>query len=77
MAIDKEINALDNAAGIFLDEAKFDKSMTNARGMLELAFKNNDNFAVAKAYYFIGANYEGLYQFEKAILYYEKGIESI
>lgn len=74
LTINKEIKVLDNEAGIFLDDNKFDKSLSKARAMLELGFQNNDNFSVAKAYYFIGANYEGLYQFEKAIFYYEKGI---
>ena len=58
----------------YLDTYENDKSLAKARTALKLAFDQREYVLVAKCYYIIAVNYDDLYQLDKAIYYYKKGI---
>ncbi len=71
----KEILKLTTEASDLLHESNFEKSFTTSRLALHYAIARKDNFLIARSYNTIGANYEQLSEFDKAILYYKKGLE--
>jgi signal transduction histidine kinase/ActR/RegA family two-component response regulator len=70
----KELQLLTKQASDFLRDNKFELSLTKARVALHKAFDVQDYLIVAKSYNTIAGNYEELYEFKKAILYYKKGL---
>ncbi|GIZ08258.1 response regulator [Flavobacterium sp. UMI-01] len=70
----KEILKLANEASEWLHESNFEKSFSASRIVLHYAFAKEDNFLIAKSYNTIGANYEQLSEYDKAISYYKKGL---
>lgn len=71
----KEITALTKQASNYLHESNFEKSFAASRISLENAIAINDDYLIAKSYNIIGANYEHLSEFDKAIFYYNKGLD--
>ncbi|WPR70796.1 response regulator [Flavobacterium sp. NG2] len=71
----KDILKLANEASNLLHESNFEKSFATSRLALHYALALKDNYLIAKSYNTIGANYEELSEFDKAILYYKKGLE--
>lgn len=71
----KEILKLTNEASDLLHESNFEKSFTTSRLSLHYAIARRDNYLIAKSYNTIGANYEQLSEFDKAILYYKMGLK--
>jgi signal transduction histidine kinase/CheY-like chemotaxis protein/TPR repeat protein len=70
----KKILALTKEAAYFLSEANYEKSFSTSRLSLQQALAINDDYLIAKSYNNIAATYEDLSEFEKAILYYKKGL---
>ena len=70
----KEILELAKEASSLLHESNFEKSFITSRLVLRYALTNNDNDLIARSYNIIGANYEELSEYDKAILYYKKGL---
>ncbi|KDN54745.1 response regulator [Flavobacterium seoulense] len=70
----KEILSSIKQASQYLDEYKYELSLSKARIALHQAFESRNDLLVAKSYNVIAGNYEELYEFKKAILYYEKGL---
>jgi signal transduction histidine kinase len=70
----KEILKLAKEASNLLHESNFEKSFVTSRIVLQYALANEDNYLIAKSYNTIGANYEQLSEYDKAILFYKKGL---
>ncbi|WP_418263069.1 response regulator [Flavobacterium faecale] len=70
----KEILKLAKEASDLLHESNFEKSFAASRIVLRYAYEKGDNYLIAKSYNTIGANYEQLSEYDKAILYYKKGL---
>lgn len=74
---DKEITVLTNQAIIYFSNSNFEKSLVTARLALFQAIKAKDNNLIAKCYKTIGANFEKLSEFDKAIFFYKKGLSYV
>jgi len=58
----------------YLNSEKFEKSLETARLSLQYATAQKDNYYIAASYNIIGANYDGLSEFDRAIYFYKKGL---
>ena len=58
----------------YLNSEKFEKSLEAARLSLQYATAQKDNYYIAASYNIIGANYDGLSEFDRAIYFYKKGL---
>lgn len=70
----KEIQQLNQQASQYLQASQYESSLSEARIALHRAFQENDYLSAAKSYNIIAGNYEKLYEFKKAIFYYNKGL---
>ncbi|WP_130733913.1 response regulator [Flavobacterium sp. J27] len=61
-------------SGKYLHSSQPELSLQNAKKALALAIKKNDESSIAKAYNFIGLNFVEIYDFDKAIDYYNKAL---
>ena len=61
-------------AQCYLDEANYEKSFSTSRLALQEALKIKDDYLIAKSYNNIGATYEDLSEYDKAIFYYKRGL---
>jgi len=59
----------------YLNEEKFEKSLEAARLSLKYATAQKDDYYIAASYNIIGANYDELSEYDKAIYFYKKGLE--
>ena len=71
----KEIVLLSNEAIRDMNAANYEKSLIKSRLALRYAIAINDNNLIAGIYNTIGANFDGLAEFDKAFFYYEKGLQ--
>lgn len=71
----KQIALLTEQASVYLDEYKYELSLSKARVALQLAYKVNNDLLVAKNYNIIAGNYEELNEFKRAIYYYNKALD--
>lgn len=69
-----EIRNTTKLAVDYLTSEKFEKSLETARLSLHYASIVKDDYLIAASYNIIGANYDALSEFEKAILFYKKGL---
>ena len=65
-----EITKLSKQAVKFLRANNYEKSLAASRLTLRYATAINDNYLIAASYNTIGANYDQLSEFDKAIFYY-------
>lgn len=70
----KEITQISNEALKDMDAGNFEKSLIKSRLALKYAIAINDNNLIASVYNTIGANFDGLAEFDKAFFYYKKGL---
>ncbi len=70
----EEIKKTAKLAVKYLREDNFEKSLSTARQSLHDATIIKDDYLIAASYNVIAANLEELSEFEKAILYYKKGL---
>lgn len=70
----EETAILTKKATQYMRSANFEKSLITSRKALDYASIINDNNLIAISYNIIGANYNYLSEFDKAILFYKKGI---
>jgi signal transduction histidine kinase len=70
----KEISELSKQATVYYSNSNFEKSLVTARLALRHAIVRKDDNLIAKCYKTIGANFEKLSQFDKAIFFYKKGL---
>ena len=70
-----EIKKLSKQAVVYLRNADYEKSLVTSRRTLHYAILIKDNYLIAASYNIIGANWEELSEFDKAIFYYNKGLE--
>ncbi|MEO7978937.1 ATP-binding protein [Flavobacterium sp.] len=68
----KEITALLYTAKEYLDKGNFEKSLILSRKTLKYSILLKNNNLVANSYNIIGANFDELYESEKALFYYKK-----
>ena len=61
-------------SGKYLHSDRPELSLQNAKKALTLAIKSNDEASIAKAYNFIGLNFVEIYDYDKAIDYYNKAL---
>ncbi|WP_248904139.1 response regulator [Flavobacterium sp. K5-23] len=71
----KEIRKLADQASIYLHKSNYEKSFASSRLALKYAIAIKDDYLIAKCYNTIGSNYEQFSEFDKAIVYYEKGLD--
>jgi signal transduction histidine kinase/ActR/RegA family two-component response regulator len=71
----KEIRKLADQASKYLHESNYEKSFASSRLALKYAIAIKDDYLIAKSYNTIGSNYEQFLEFDKAIVYYEKGLD--
>jgi signal transduction histidine kinase/CheY-like chemotaxis protein/Tfp pilus assembly protein PilF len=71
----KEITELTMQASKYLHESNYEKSFAASRLALKYAIAVKDDYLIAKSYNIIAANYEQLSEFDKAVLFYEKGLD--
>lgn len=71
----KEIENLILKASEYLNRAQFEKSLAAAREALREATKVNDPYLIANAYNAIAGNYDELSESDKAIFFYNKGLQ--
>lgn len=69
-----EIKKLSKQAVIYMRNADYEKSLVLSRRSLHYAIISKDNYLIAASYNIIGANWEELSEFDKAIFYYNKGL---
>jgi signal transduction histidine kinase/CheY-like chemotaxis protein len=69
-----EINASVKLSVKYLYADNFEKSLETARLNLHYASIIKDNYLIASSYNIIAANFDELSEFEKAILFYKKGL---
>ena len=72
-----EILKLTKQASTYFRNSKFEKSLVTARLALHEAIKAKDNNLIACCYKTIGANFQKLSEFDKAIFFYKKGLAYI
>lgn len=70
----KEATILAKEAEGYLHNADYEKSFSTSRLALEQALMINDDYLIARSYRNIGSTYEELFEFEKAVFYYKKGL---
>ncbi|WP_310381302.1 response regulator [Flavobacterium sp.] len=70
----KDISKLAKQATQYMRDSNFEKSLILSRQVLREATITNDNSLIAGSYNTIGANYNYLGEFDKAISFYKKGI---
>lgn len=70
----KEIDLMAKQAVGYLFEGNFEKSISKSRQVLLYATNNNDNNLIAVSYNTIAANLDELFETDKAISYYNKGL---
>jgi signal transduction histidine kinase/CheY-like chemotaxis protein len=70
----KEITKLTKQASKYLRNSNFEKSLITSRLALHQAIKIKDDNLVAISYNTIGANYEKLSEYSKAIFFYKKAL---
>jgi signal transduction histidine kinase/CheY-like chemotaxis protein len=70
----EETAILTKKATQYMRSANFDKSLITSRKALDYASIINDNNLISISYNIIGVNYNYLVEFDKAILFYKKGI---
>lgn len=70
----QEISKLAKQASQYMRDSNFEKSLIISRQVLRDATRINDNNLIANSYNTIGANYNYLGEFEKAISFYKKGL---
>lgn len=70
-----EAKVLLSKAGKSFLELEGKKSLNYAKQSLELSLRNEDYLLAAKAYNLIGLNFDEFSEYNKAIEYYDKGIE--
>ena len=58
----------------YLNSEKFEKSLETARLSLHYASIIKDNYLIAASYNIIAANFDELSEYDKAILFYKKGL---
>lgn len=73
----KEIAILTKQAAIYYYNSNFEKSLVTARLALRHAIKAKDDNLIAKCYKTIGANFEELSEFDKALFFYKKAISYV
>jgi signal transduction histidine kinase/CheY-like chemotaxis protein len=73
----KEIAELSKQATFYYSNSNFEKSLVTARLALRHAIVLKDDNLIAKCYKIIGANFEKLSQFDKAIFFYNKGLSYV
>jgi signal transduction histidine kinase/CheY-like chemotaxis protein len=71
----KEITELTMQASKYLHESNYEKSFATSRLALKYAIAVKDDYLIAKSYNIIAANYEELSEFDKAVLFYERGLD--
>ncbi|MFT3795738.1 response regulator [Flavobacterium sp.] len=71
----KEIEELIFKASEYLNSAQFEKSLVAARSALRYATEINDAYLIANAYNAIAGNYDELSEADKAIFFYNKGLD--
>lgn len=71
----KEIEGLIFKASDYLNSAQFEKSLISAREALRYATAINDAYLIANAYNAIAGNYDELSETDKAIFFYNKGLD--
>ncbi len=69
-----EISKTANLALKYLHSEKFEKSLETARLSLYKALIIKDNYLIAVSYNIIAANFDQLSEYDKAILFYKKGL---
>jgi len=70
----EEISQKAKKAVKYLNDANFEKSISTARQVLHYATSIKDDYLIAVSYNTIAANLDELSEFDKAILYYNKGL---
>lgn len=70
----KAIHKYLRESGKYLHSDRPELSLQNAKKALSLAIKSNDEASIAKAYNFIGLNFVEIYDYDKAIDYYNKAL---
>ena len=71
----KEITKLADKASAYLTAAQFDKSLAASRLALQYATAINDDYLIATSYNTIAGNYDELSEVDKAIFFYNKGLD--
>ncbi|WP_413997963.1 response regulator [Flavobacterium sp. W1B] len=74
MLSNKEILKLIKEASTDLHNYKFEKSFETSRNVLHHAIISKDDYLIARSYNNIAANYQGLSEVDKAIIYFKKGL---
>lgn len=69
-----EIKKLAKEAVVYLNNANFEKSISLSRQVLHYATSIKDDYLIAVSYNTLAANLDELSEFDKAILYYKKGL---
>ncbi|WP_300978017.1 ATP-binding protein [Flavobacterium sp.] len=63
-----------NAATVNMNNESYEKSLIQSRTALQQATLLKDNALIALTYNTIGGNFDGLFEYEKALFYYKKGL---
>lgn len=71
----KEITKLTEQATKDLQTAHFEKSLATSRLTLHYATEIKDNYLIATSYNTIAGNYDELSEYDKAIFFYNKGLD--
>lgn len=71
----KEITKITDKASAYLINAQFDKSLAASRLALQYATAINDDYLIATSYNTIAGNYDELSETDKAIFFYNKGLD--
>jgi signal transduction histidine kinase/ActR/RegA family two-component response regulator len=71
----KEVKKLYNQATKNMFEGNFEKSLVTARVALKYSSALNDDNLIARCYNIIGSNYNELGEYDKAIDFYNKGLQ--
>lgn len=71
----KEINDIISKSGGHLRNLECDKSLALARKALDKAYKINNSEQIARSYNIIGLNLEEFNDYQKAIFFFNKGLE--
>lgn len=69
-----EINRIAKQAVTYLNESNFEKSIATSRKALHYATIIKDDYLIAVSYNALAANFNELCEFDKAIVYYNKGL---
>ena len=69
-----EIKKLSKKAATYMYDADYEKSLVTSRLVLHYSIIIKDNYLIAASYNIIGANWEQLSEFDKAIFFYNKSL---